>query len=113
MPIIYEPIPATLDEAIDRLFGNLSPEEHSMIASTDKCAIRLHTSVGMGLRNEWGLWSGSPLKTHFEETFGLHHADDMSSMILDGLECRVKGLPFNPKGKAKESFDYWAAPENQ
>ena len=40
-----------------------------------------HQGLGQAIRNDWGLWKGSDLKTYLE-TLGLTHPDDMSSVIL-------------------------------
>ena len=43
--------------------------------------IQFHENLGRWMRNYWGLWQGSRLKDYFQST-GVHHPDDMSSIIL-------------------------------
>lgn len=43
--------------------------------------IQYHHSLGMWMRNNWGLWQGSRLKEYFK-SIGIHHPDDMSGIIL-------------------------------
>jgi hypothetical protein len=38
-------------------------------------------SIGIWLRNSWGLWNGGPLRDHFW-SLGLSHPDDMSALVL-------------------------------
>ena len=42
----------------------------------------LHFSLGMYLRNNWGLWGGSRL-SHYFETRGVQHPDSMSGLIIE------------------------------
>ena len=42
----------------------------------------MHFSLGMYLRNNWGLWGGSRL-SHYFETRGVQHPDSMSGLIIE------------------------------
>lgn len=93
MPIkFHEHKPKSLTEAIDILYASMSDEEKTFVQ--DNGTVILHHSFGMAMRNNWGLWSGSDLKEFFVTTYGIEHADDMSGLIMDGLEARVKGESF-------------------
>lgn len=48
-----------------------------------------HFSLGMHIRNTWGLWKGGNDLTNYFNSIGIYHADDMSGMIL---YCYVKML---------------------
>lgn len=97
-------IPKDLDEAINCLLSTCSDEDIQIIKSHEPC--EFHFSMGMSLRNSWGLWSGGPLYDWFRSV-GLYHADDMSAVILDALKCRVENTSFDLYGRVKYYQDYW------
>ncbi len=77
-----EPVPGNLDEAFEALEKMLSKEALETFRSGSKAdVVRYHLSLGMALRNRWGLWQGSPLAKYFNEK-GVFHPDDMSGIIL-------------------------------
>ena len=98
--------PQTLDEAIDILYRNLDDEERKEIKSVSD-GTPFHHGFGTSVRNGWGLWQGSDLKTFFETTYGLGHADDMSGIILDALVSKVHGDPFDVQVQVDYYKDYW------
>ena len=75
--------PATLVEAHAALERILSPQTLAEIDAmpSEKRMSQYHMGLGLGIRNNWGLWSGSPLAKHMEE-LGFTHPDDMSGVIL-------------------------------
>ena len=73
------PKPTTVDVAIRALDAMLSDEDKEYLKVHG--AISLHDSLGRWIRNEWGLWTESELKTALESA-GFHHPDDMSHHIL-------------------------------
>ena len=75
----YMVVPKTVDEAISALDAMLSDEDKDYIK--EHGAISMHSDLGRWIRNEWGLWTGSELKTTLEAA-GFHHPDDMSHHIL-------------------------------
>lgn len=52
--------------------------------------ISFHLSLGMWLRNNWGLWGGSRLWKYFDQR-DVGHPDSMSSIILDNYYLWLKG----------------------
>jgi len=50
----------------------------------------------MQLRNDWGLWKGSPLKDYFSVR-GIAHADWITSAIFDGWRERITTGTFDEK----------------
>ena len=74
--------PRTLAEAHDVLAQMLDPGLVAQLRSgTEREAVALSSTVGVALRNQWGLWNGSPLRDHLR-VLGLQHADDMSELIF-------------------------------
>lgn len=78
-------IPSSLEECFEALERMTSEEEQKAFLARGRDKVfMLHHSTGRWIRNNWGLWKGSALKTWFEEQ-GVEHADDMSGMILRGF----------------------------
>jgi len=76
-------IPTTLEEAYTELDNLLAVEDQRYLEQRpEEAATWLHNSLGRYLRNKWGFWTGSPLKTHLQEVHGLRHPDDMSHFVL-------------------------------
>lgn len=99
-------MPTTLEGAIHTIVDNLTEEERDFIKKNGTgCA---HMTFGMAMRNGWGLWHGSQLAKHFGARFGLGHADDMSGLILSGVEAAVNGGQFDPDADASGYKEYWA-----
>ncbi len=83
------PAPKTLEEAHEQLEKLLPKEELEKIDAmkTADEMIEYHFSLGMSLRNAWGLWGDGPLTQHMKK-LGIQHPDGMSSTILGTFWCR-------------------------
>lgn len=53
---------------------------------------RRHRSLGMWMRNHWGLWGNSELKKYFVDR-GIHHPDNMTSVILSSYHQYLNNKP--------------------
>lgn len=82
-------IPRTLNEALDRLDERASEDVRDAIRNDELGPSSFHHGTGTGLRNEWGLWSGSDLKDYFSDR-GIAHADWISSAIFEAWFERLK-----------------------
>ena len=83
-------IPKTLDEAIEKLYSDLSDKDVKFIEENDHSSI--HFGGGMTMRNNWNLWDKkSPLNKDIQKRFHLAHGDDCSGLIFTGLWAKVKG----------------------
>jgi len=68
----------------------------------------LHHGFGQTIRNEWKLWVGhSKLYQDMYLSFGLFHADDMSSVILQTFWQRFHGYPETPNIFSMAYLWYW------
>lgn len=80
-------LPATLEEAHLQLEKLLPGEELAKIDAmqSEDEMIEYHLTLGMDIRNGWGLWSEGLLAQYMQK-LGFHHPDDMSvlSWILSG-----------------------------
>jgi hypothetical protein len=98
-------IPETLEEAVDLIIRkNLSQLDNLQKEDMSK----YHFSVGMNIRNAWGLWDkNSILHKHFSERFGLWHADDMSGLIFHCFKKAINSQPWEADKKAEYYHEYW------
>lgn len=76
-------VPLDIEDAIREL-NRMLPHGliEEMRAGSQWQMLRYHLSVGMWIRNNWGLWQGSRLQDYFTSR-GVFHPDDMSSIILN------------------------------
>jgi hypothetical protein len=102
-------IPLSLDEGIKWLVSTMSDDDRAYILGIDNAEEFIgvsHFSHASGIRNNWGLWSGGPLKDWFKSQ-GITHADDMSNVIFEALWYKIHKREYDIK-KAKEKFDaHW------
>ena len=84
-------IPKTLDDAIDKLYSELSVKDVEFIKMNDHSSI--HFFGGMKMRKDWHLWDKkSSINEDIQKRFKLAHGDDCSGLIFTGLWAKVKGL---------------------
>ncbi len=100
------PIPKDLDEAIKILTNehNIKFAKDDLDEDNFKCA--LHHGFGTSIRNNWGLWEGSDLQRWFKER-GIHHPDDMSSIILTSVYREIMDEPRRLDEQIKLHRDFW------
>lgn len=112
MPVQLEPQPATVEEAISRIYDNMNEEEREAIRNQSGMGM-FHFTIGMGLRNAWNLWGAIPgkpttLRDDFIANYQLGHADDMSGYLMRAVEAKVNGEPFDGAAEIKRYHDHWA-----
>ena len=107
MPINEHKVPATLQSAVDLIIEGLDPEEITYIKTEDS-ATSQHFGVGRWLRNNWDLWDEEmPLQVWFRTNLGLGHADDISSIILDAVWCRIRGETYDLDSQVMQYKIHW------
>ena len=75
-------IPRNLEECFHVLDTMLHPSDRNTIKAESRDGMsKYHFSLGLWMRNNWGLWGGSRLQTYLYRR-GLHHPDDMSGEVL-------------------------------
>lgn len=80
-----------------------APEDHLAL---------YHFGLGMWLRNNWGLWTSSPLAVWFNER-GIHHPDDMSGIILTSYWRHLNGKSIELNQQIEHYRAYWKKVGNQ
>ena len=89
-------IPTTLAEAHAELERMLSPQVLAEIDAlpSENDMIQYHMSLGLMIRNGWGLWGDSPLAKYMRE-LGFTHPDYMSGAILSTFWRKRHGQDVN------------------
>ena len=102
-----ENIPATLEECFVKLDKILDSESIKKITSMKEDEIfNLHFSLGMWIRNNWGLWEGSELSKWFN-SLGIYHPDDMSGIILQSYWRYKHNQPVKLEEQIQIYKNYW------
>lgn len=87
MPKKEKDYPKTIAEAVERLLSTLSEEEKEDIKNTPKNdLISLHFSLGMYIRNAFGLWKDNKeLIEACGQSYPIFDPDSVSGVIIDAL----------------------------
>ncbi|TVQ14874.1 MAG: hypothetical protein EA364_03340 [Balneolaceae bacterium] len=101
-------IPENLDDAFDQLDQFLSAENIDTLKAlqSENDLVMYHFSLGLWMRNNWGLWRGSRLTKHFND-LGIYHPDDMSGIILVSYWRRLNNLPVKLEEQIKYYQEFW------
>ena len=100
-------IPKDLDDAIQILMKELSPEDLERIKRGN--VSDYHHNLGRCMRNNWGLWSNSRLAYWFNDTLGVKHPDDASNIVMVSLKRKLRGEDIDLAGQVRECAEYWAS----
>lgn len=102
----------TLEECVYHLKNNLIYEDQAFfnvwVTSSEEDAVNsYHHTLGQTVRNDYKLWDKEgPLSSYFD-TIGIHHADDMSGIILRSLHREENNKEWNLLEQVKEYKKFW------
>lgn len=101
-------IPTNLEECFVTLHKELNAVQISLVKSLpeDKM-VSFHRTLGLKIRNDWGLWTNSKLKDYFA-SIGINHPDDMSSIIITSFWRHLNNFPLNLDTQIQYYKDEWA-----
>lgn len=100
-------IPKDLEDCLAQLHKIVKTEDvEQMKAIPEQEMVRYHRSLGLWIRNNWGLWTGSRLAKWFNSE-GIVHPDDMSSIILRSFWRRLASRPIAFGDQVKHCRQYW------
>lgn len=102
-------IPKTLDDAVKMLIKELAPWEQKAFAKEpENCpGAKYHFTVGMAIRNAWGLWANKTPIAQYLNNHGIVHGDDRTGVIFKALWCKLNKKKLDIKKEAKFYEDYW------
>lgn len=99
-------VPSNLDDAVDTLYNGLCDESIEFI--TENEYITTHHSLGRYIRNSWSLWDKETILVKwFEENYGITHADDISSVILNALWSKVRKVEPRTEDLVDKCKKHW------
>lgn len=93
--------PRTLVEAWARLDVELDPAAIESLRSGEVVPADLHNSLGMELRNTWGLWRPTSSLFHWFGRRGITDPDAISALILESYVRRLQGTAPDPEAEAE------------
>jgi len=100
-------IPKDLDDCFVQLKKLLKPADiEKMRVGTEGEMIHYHFSLGLWMRNNWGLWGGSRLAKWFNAQ-GINHPDDMSGIVLCSFWRHLNSKPIKLDEQVKYYKEYW------
>jgi hypothetical protein len=100
-------IPKDLDDCFTELKKMLPSKVLKKIREkNEEDMIEYHMGLGLWLRNNWGLWGGSRLKTYFNK-IGIFHPDDMSGLILTTFWRHLHNKPLEVENEVARYKEYW------
>jgi hypothetical protein len=100
-------IPSSLEDSFQELKRMLNPELiKKMQQNPEEQMAEYHMGLGLWMRNNWGLWRGSRLKTYFNG-IGIFHPDDMSGIILDSFWRYLNSKSINLNEQVAYYQQYW------
>lgn len=102
------PKPRTLDDCIAQLDRTIPDSTKAKISlmTEDEFLASSHFSLGLSIRNNWGLWKGSRLSRFFNEK-GIYHPDDMSGIIICSYYRHLTKQDIKLEEQIKSYQDYW------
>lgn len=100
-------IPIDLEDCFIEMDKMLSEEFIEIIKTGDeKDLYEYHMSLGLWIRNNWGLWGESHLKDFFT-SYEIYHPDDMSSIIITSYYRNLNDLPIDLSEQIEYYKEYW------
>jgi len=94
--------PQSVAEAVSALLAQIKPEDKEQIRRMEqKDLTDLHFSLGMYIRNNFGLWQGNRALL---ADCGNVHEDDASGVIIQALWRALQAAQPNPRTNGANSF---------
>ncbi len=100
-------VPMDLNDCFAQLDSTLTPAVLDTLKNwTEQDMSKAHFTLGLWIRNNWGLWRGSRLSKWFNAR-GIWHPDDMSSIILKSYWRHLHNTPLDLAAQISFHVDYW------
>ncbi len=107
-------IPKDLKDSFKQINGMFNDSIKKVIKNQTEFDFTTNSHFGLGLwlRNNWGLWSGSRLYVFLNQK-GLNHPDDMSSVILTSYHRHINGERIRLTRQVRYYKEYWKKSNSQ
>jgi hypothetical protein len=123
-------IPKTLDECFDTLDKILQDKDVFKATPEKQMSAQAHMFLGRWLRNNWHLWWSEELYSHVKDKSpeypstkpelvkwfneqGIHHADDMSGIIVLSYHRKLNDKPIDLEAQVKRTIEFYADKLNE
>lgn len=102
--INLDKVPKNLNEAVDLLNGLEESDKNFLKANG---SVSVHFGLGMWLRNNWSLWEKeTPIVLWFNK-YGIYHADDISSIILEAFVAKLRDEQYDMQPTIDKFRKHW------
>lgn len=100
--------PKNLVEAMSQLDILLTKEDKKNIfdVTENDYITNSHFSIGIWIRNNWGLWAGQELAKYFNR-LGINYPDEMSGIILRCYYRHIHNQDYKLEEQIKYYKDFW------
>ena len=102
--------PTSLSECFKHLEKVLSDStDATWFKDTDEsdAVAQSHHGLGQWIRNEWKLWEESSELHQYFKKLGLHHADDMSGVIITSYHRHLNEKEIELDSQIKGYIEFW------
>lgn len=102
--------PTTLSECfkqLDKIFENSEDGDWFKSAEERDAIVQSHHGLGQWIRNKWNLWEEESTLYQYFKKLGLHHPDDMSSVILTSYHRHINENEIELDSQIKKYIEFW------
>jgi len=103
------PSPRNLEECVAEIKKWQTPKTIKLITKMNetKFLAAAHHSLGRTIRNVFKLWEPNSVLSIYFKDLGLHHADDMSGVILTSFHRYLNNKHFYVEEQVEYYKNYW------
>jgi len=94
-------------ESLDKILSEAPDGDWFKSASEDEAITQSHHGLGQYIRNNWDLWVEESVLHQYFKNLGLHHADDMSGVILTSYHRHLNKKELGLDEQVKHYIEFW------
>jgi hypothetical protein len=100
--------PQNLDEAVTIIIDQLSNSDIAKAKHDKDLIVKVHHGFGRHIRNKWSLWNrDSKLSQWFRKNLDIGHAHDISSIIMEAVQAKIRGEEYDPAPTVQRFHEHW------
>lgn len=92
---------------LDKIMSEAEDGDWFKNADEEEAVVKSHHGLGRWIRNNWGLWTQDSKLFEYLSKLGLHHADDMSGVILTSYHRHLNKKELGLDAQIKHYIDFW------